>query len=900
MIGQRSAPVPRRGVATQGVATAVLGLVLSAGVVAPVHAQAGCATAPTPAVRVASKKWPAPLDRAITLQGDKVTLRDGLARLADAAHVRLSYVAEHLPLDRATCLAYRGVAAGDVLADLLHGTQVAPVVAGDDQVVLAPTRRTAAASPSADDNELHRANVLDRVVVMGSASSIADRATPVAMDVISGERLARQHTGSLSQLLNGSVPGMWMWQSAPTSMLARYGSIRGASSFGVSFPKIYIDGIEVANPLLVRQFDASTIDRLEVIRGPQGAALYGADANSGVINIITRHDGAEATGHRVQLASTAGVSGSRFATAGVMTQQHALSFRTGTAERSAGVSVNMETLGAYIPGAFAQSFSATGDVRRIGQRGVFTGTARLFSERAGSPANPLLPKLASLPGPIGVMPDAHDGDDHGSDNGFARPNGPAGRMATLANAYGPAIGVDTTATQSVRQYTVGGTLAYTPGERWTHTFVVGVDGYRLANPAVENGPIPSATDSALAAARGGSDRVTARASSEANFAWASRASTDLTFTAEHSEAREQSMIAVATGSQHLGPTGEPRIGSVSANEARLVGWRGNTGLVAQSSTSLYDRLFLTTGLRLERNDALLGSTRSNILPMLGAAFVGGRGDVSLKVRAAYGKSVRPVQGAIRQLAMSGHRSTLVAYDLTPEAQAGIEAGADLFIGRNLSFNVTRFDQRATGLIQAVAVVVPVHTTSRGTYLDDSFSDGYVSYQLQNVGEISNRGWELQSTADFGRLSVTGALSLVDSRVQRLASGYGGDLRTGDRMLEVPARTMSVGGSWTGRGWASSLSLARAADWTAYDRVAVAHALTSGGLAPTDLVGERLRSYWHDYDGVTRLGVSVSRDLFRGLSFVLSGENLLGQQRGEPDNATVVPGRTVTAGLKAKF
>jgi hypothetical protein len=34
--------------------------------------------------------------------------------------------------------------------------------------------------------------------------------------------------------------------------------------------------------------------------------------------------------------------------------------------------------------------------------------------------------------------------------------------------------------------------------------------------------------------------------------------------------------------------------------------------------------------------------------------------------------------------------------------------------------------------------------------------------------------------------------------------------------------------------------------------------------------------------------------------VLTGDNLLGQQSGEPDNVTVVPGRTVTAGIKAKF
>jgi iron complex outermembrane receptor protein len=469
----------------------------------------------------------------------------------------------------------------------------------------------------------------------------------------------------------------------------------------------------------------------------------------------------------------------------------------------------------------------------------------------------------------------------------------------MTTTFGSNAGRDTAATQSVREYTIGGTLAYTPNERWTHTFVLGVDGYRLANPAIEEGPIPSASDSALAAARGGSDRVTARVSSEARFSWADRMSTDVTFTAEHSAAREQSSIASTSVAQHAISSGAQG-NTIASEQARLVGWRGNSGLVAQSTTSVRDRLFLTAGLRLERNGALLGSTRTSALPMLGAALVGARGDVSLKVRSAYGKGIRPVQGVIREFAMSGRHSTLVAYDLTPEQQAGIEAGADLFIGRTLGFHVTRFDQRATGLIQSVAIAVPTWSTARGARYDEVPVDSYVAYQLQNIGEISNRGWELQSTAELGRLSLSSALSLVDSRVQRLASGYSGDLRTGDRMLEVPARTLSIGGSWTGRGWFSSLTVARATDWTGYDRLAVADALTSGGLTPSDLVGDRLRGYWRQYGGVTRVGASFSRDLFRGLSFVLTGDNLLGQQRGEPDNATVVPGRTVTAGLKAKF
>jgi len=33
---------------------------------------------------------------------------------------------------------------------------------------------------------------------------------------------------------------------------------------------------------------------------------------------------------------------------------------------------------------------------------------------------------------------------------------------------------------------------------------------------------------------------------------------------------------------------------------------------------------------------------------------------------------------------------------------------------------------------------------------------------------------------------------------------------------------------------------------------------------------------------------------------VTGTNLLDRQQGEPDNATVLPGRTVTAGVRATF
>ena len=122
------------------------------------------------------------------------------------------------------------------------------------------------------------------------------------------------------------------------------------------------------------------------------------------------------------------------------------------------------------------------------------------------------------------------------------------------------------------------------------------------------------------------------------------------------------------------------------------------------------------------------------------------------------------------------------------------------------------------------------------------------------------------------------------------------------MLGVPARTASLTASWSGAPLFASLTLARASDWVGYDRLALARAYSAGtdyGYAAGP-VGAQLRDYWRHYGGVTRLRAAASRDLRRGLALTLTGENLLGQQRDEPDDTTVLPGRTVTGGVRVRF
>jgi iron complex outermembrane receptor protein len=536
------------------------------------------------------------------------------------------------------------------------------------------------------------------------------------------------------------------------------------------------------------------------------------------------------------------------------------------------VTLSGTSIGAYVPGGGARHVVGDAYLRRVGARWALTGTAYLDGATANDAPNPLLERPAVV-GPA-TPPQRTTSDD--------------GRE------------------QSVWQYTLAGTATHAAGERWTHVVTAGVNGYRLTGLAVDPIAVPSSLDSALRAARGGADRGTLRASSVARFGadgpltatvtlagdWA--VLRDATQATEASTARATTGVG-APGSAPNAPAGAP-------NAAALGGasWLQTAGVSAQTTAAWHDAAFLTAGLRGERNDGYAAASRYAALPMVGASVVTGSHDVTVKLRTAYGRGLRPARTTTRVTAWRGGGFGTRVPDLAPEEQGGVEGGVDVFVGRTLGLHATGFDQRASGLIQQVSVVAPGADTLPGR---DGSAGGVgrrIAYELQNVGVIANRGVELEGAWRAGPLALTGTFTHVDSRVRRLAAGYTGDLRPGDRMLGVPVRTYGLDASWSERRWSALVGVARASDWTNYDRLALAQAYASTTRQPRELVGAPLRAYWRTYPGITHLRASLVREVASGFGVALTGENLLDRQRGEPDDATVLPGRALTLGVRARF
>ncbi len=194
---------------------------------------------------------------------------------------------------------------------------------------------------------------LDEVVITGLASSVKRANLANAVATVSAEELADKTTQqSLDNALFGKISGVQM--SANSGALGGGVSVqlRGVSTLGAgsSQPLYIIDGVYVDNSVIrtgrtqvngasggqnaATQDDATNriadlnpdeIEKIEVLKGPSAAAIYGTRANAGVIVITTKRGKAGKT--KVSFTQDLGIAqGQNFQEFGIWDRQRVIDF----------------------------------------------------------------------------------------------------------------------------------------------------------------------------------------------------------------------------------------------------------------------------------------------------------------------------------------------------------------------------------------------------------------------------------------------------------------------------------------------------------------------------------------------------------------------------------------------
>ena len=144
---------------------------------------------------------------------------------------------------------------------------------------------------------------IDEVVVTATGESQRKRETgnTVATVTPSAERLAT--TTNIADVLQASAPGVYVNSPGGTQGSANRIRIRGASSLSLSNePLLIVDGVRANNEIQgtgsigvggqtasrLNDINPDDIEAIEVIKGPAAAALYGTAGANGVIQIRTK------------------------------------------------------------------------------------------------------------------------------------------------------------------------------------------------------------------------------------------------------------------------------------------------------------------------------------------------------------------------------------------------------------------------------------------------------------------------------------------------------------------------------------------------------------------------------------------------------------------------------------
>ena len=162
-------------------------------------------------------------------------------------------------------------------------------------IVMGATLMSGAAAQNAPAD--NASDTIETVTVTATRRNATLQSVPLAVSVVDGERLERSNRTSIDSVVQ-EVPSATFRQQGGNKDSTIF--VRGIGTISTSpgvepTVSMLVDGVVYARPGQAT-IDLIDIDRIEVLRGPQGT-LFGKNASSGVVNVISRAPGEQTSGY---------------------------------------------------------------------------------------------------------------------------------------------------------------------------------------------------------------------------------------------------------------------------------------------------------------------------------------------------------------------------------------------------------------------------------------------------------------------------------------------------------------------------------------------------------------------------------------------------------------------------
>ena len=496
------------------------------------------------------------------------------------------------------------------------------------------------------------ASPLDAIVVTGTVVPTEAKALPSPISVVTAEDFDRQNLQRVDQVFRGDVPGAVAWDQGPFDNFSTM-TVRGASALtSTTAIKTFVDGVEVADPIYITTIDPSTVDRVEIIRGPQASTLYGSGALNGVMQIFTKKGQFGLTRPDVTAKVSAGDVGGFDGRSAALQTDNAISVLGGDEKTRYSLNGSYRYIGEWVPSYNSPTWSVSAGGQTIQGLLTVSSSLRYADKKFDSPWDTRFRSYSY----------------------FSKPPYNTDRLSQ--QSYGVTAGVQATPS-------------------WLHTLTLGYD--RSYFTIEQTQP-----------------RLTTPADSFLFTSAVQESKTSLLYHTDLTVRLSKGVAAIVTaGVNHDVFNG---VQSVTVGATRTTGnldgstsvtrtpWT-NTGYFGQVQLSVTEQLFFTVGLRAERSANFGTDFGTAWSPRIGAAYVRALGPATVKVRGSYGESIRAPDPGERDASATPYSVQLANPTLAPERQRGVDGGVEVYLLR-ASLGVTYYNQRAIDLLQLVTVPKP--------------------------------------------------------------------------------------------------------------------------------------------------------------------------------------------------